>query len=272
MNSSRPFQSSGFSSAGGSALSDALRTGYEENGLPLVALSSWGWSQQGDRREENQDAYLNWPERRCWAVADGVGGSDHGAEASRLLIQNLMGVPEAASLEEHVCNVRVCLENANALLASRTLWPGTAASTIVVLLMHEGRAACLWSGDSRCYLLREGVLYQCTHDHTLRQEKIDKGELTPPEAYRMIKGNIITNAIGGRTTARVDVVRFALRAGDRLLLCSDGLSNVLGGDSLTQLMGQGNARACSEHIRDALARYPQPDNITFVTVVLSQGN
>lgn len=238
--------------------------------LPRVALSSWGWSLQG-ARTDNQDSFLNWPERRCWAVADGVGGSDHGAEASRLLVKALLQLPTASSLEVHIRNARARLEEANELLASRLLLRGSAASTIVALLMHEGRAACLWSGDSRCYLLRGGVLYQCTRDHTLRQEKIDKGELTAPEAYRMIKGNIITNAIGGNSVAKIDEVRFSLRPGDRLLLCSDGLTNLLSGERLTKLLEQGNARQCAEHIRDTLGDCAKPDDVTLVTVFLSLG-
>lgn len=102
-----------------------------------VALNSWGCTLKGERDGENEDAFLNWPERRCWAVADGVGGSDHGGEASRLLIETLMGIPEALSLEHHISNIRSGLKEANEVLASRTRWPGSAASTIVVLLIHE---------------------------------------------------------------------------------------------------------------------------------------
>ena len=243
---------------------------HKESRIFSVMLNSWGWSQQGERRQKNEDAFLNWPELRCWAVADGVGSTAYGANASRLLIKKLMDLPEATSLENHVRNVRSCLSEANTLLISRALWPGTAASTIVVLLTHEEQAACLWSGDSRCYLMRNGVLYQCTHDHTLRQEKIDNGELTRPEAYRMVRGNIITNAIGVSTT-KIDEVHFTLKADDRLLLCSDGLTSILGEAKLNTLMSQGNAYTCAERIRKALADYPQPDDVSLITVFLSQG-
>lgn len=240
-------------------------------GLPRVALSSWAWSLRGDRVGENQDAFLNWPERRCWAVADGVGGSERGGEASRMLVRSLAGLPEAESLEAHVRNARAAIQRVNDALLERALISGSAASTIVALLMHEGRAACLWSGDSRCYLLRGETLYQCTRDHTLRQEKIDSGELTVPEAYRMIKGNIITQAIGGRADPRIDGVRFTLRAGDRLLLCSDGLSNALDGEALARLLGRGDARESADALRAALEDGNTSDNVTAVTVFLSTG-
>lgn len=231
-------------------------------------LNSWGWSRPGERGTENEDAFLNWPERRCWAVADGVGSSAHGGNASRLLVEKLMHIPEAASLDSHVRNARACLEEANTLLAAHALWPGTAASTIVALLAHGEQAACLWSGDSRCYLLRRDVLYQCTRDHTLRQEKIDKGELTVPEAYRMVRGNIITQAIGA-SAARIDEVRFTLCPGDRLLLCSDGLTGILDETTLAALLRQGTARACAERIRDSLSSCSQPDDVTLITLVWS---
>lgn len=226
---------------------------------------------QGQRKGKNQDAFLNWPERRCWAVADGVGSSEHGEIASRALMEALMHLPEPDSLDAHVKHARAELERVNEQLVASALVSGTAASTVVALLMHEGKAACLWAGDSRCYLLRDGVLYQCTRDHTLRQKKIDTGELTEHEAQRMVRGNIITNAIGGKLQVKIDEIRFNLRIGDRLLLCSDGLSNLLEGATLTRLLGHDTALQSADHIRNAVADFEQPDNITLVTVFLSAG-
>lgn len=239
--------------------------------VPVAALNSWGWSLQGSRKGKNQDAFLNWPERRCWAVADGVGSSEHGEMASRALMEALMRIPEPDSLDAHVRHARAEVERVNEQLVASALVSGTAASTIVALLMHEGNAACLWAGDSRCYLLRDGVLYQCTRDHTLRQEKIDTGELTVPEAHRMVRGNIITNAIGGKLPAKIDEIRFNLRIGDRLLLCSDGLSNLLEATTLTKLLAHNTALQSADHIRDVIADFEQPDNITLVTIFLSTG-
>ncbi len=150
-------------------------------GFP-VTLESWGWSQKGDIRPENQDSFLSWNERLLWAVADGVGSSAHGGEAGRLVTRMLLTTPHAASLDEHVNNVGGILRQGNDILRAHG-GATQAASTVVALLMHGGEAACLWAGDSRCYLLRDGVLYQCTREHTLRQEKIDNGELTAPTPW-----------------------------------------------------------------------------------------
>ncbi len=270
MSGSHIFQTSFSSYVGTRAQHNGGGAAASQREFSRVALNSWGCTLRGERDGENEDAFLNWPERQCWAVADGVGGSDHGGEASRLLIETLMGIPEAFSLDHHIRNIRSGLEEANHVLASHTRWPGSAASTIVVLLIHGDQAACLWSGDSRCYLLRDGILYQCTHDHTLRQEKIDSGELTVPEANRMIKGNIITNAIGGNAQIKIDEVRFTLKRGDRFLLCTDGLSNTLSGDMLSKLLGRGNAHECADSVRNALLNYTYSDSATFVVVFLPQ--
>ena len=234
-----------------------------------VTLASWGWTQCGDRPGENQDAFLNWPEKKFWGVADGLGGTELGAAASRLLMRSFMGLKDYESLGDFIRKIRAVLVDDNDILCAQNKVGASAASTIVTLLMHESEAACLWAGDSRCYLFRNDVLYQCTHDHTLRQQKIDSGELTVPEAYRMVRGNIITSAVGVKEDMRLDEVRFPLRAGDRFLLCSDGLSNLLSADSLTRHMSRQTPKACCESMVEAIKDVPQPDNITFVVVFLS---
>lgn len=235
-----------------------------------VTLTSWGISQQGDVYKENQDSFLNWPERKFWSVADGVGGTQFGAEASKSIIRSFLSLNEPESLDTFVSATRERISESNNALYGRRLVDGSAASTVVTLLIHEGHAACLWAGDSRCYLLRNETLYQCTRDHTLRQHKIDRRELTVPEAYRMVKGNIITNAVGAQADLQLDEVRFALHAGDRFLLCSDGLSNLLNPSALKQYMLRETPRTSCEVLSDALKDRKLDDNVTFVIVFLSR--
>lgn len=234
-----------------------------------VFISSWGNTQSGTMRDENQDSYLNWPEYKIWSVADGLGGTEHGAAASKLVIRSFMGLQHPASLDEFIEKVRKSADDCNKLLYAQNRLGESSATTLVNLLMYESEAACLWAGDSRCYLFRNGTLFQCTNDHTLRQQKIDRGELTIPEAYRMIRSNIITNAIGVKPALQLDEVRFTLRISDRFLLCSDGLSNILDGAALKRLMGHASPKECVDAINATIAGIPQPDNITFVVVFLS---
>lgn len=236
-----------------------------------VSLESWGFSQTGNVRNENQDSYLNWAERKVWAVADGVGSNEASGAASKMMMKLLMRVKEPDSISAHIAAVNNKLEDANDVLIHQKASTGKmAASTIVVLLIHEGMAACLWAGDSRCYILRGNVLYQCTRDHSLRQEKIDKGELTRFEAQRMVKGNIITNAVGVKQNLQLGEEIFPIRAGDRYLLCTDGLTNLLSPDALITYLSRPNAKEAVDGIAETLKDMHQPDNITFVTIFVSE--
>lgn len=237
----------------------------------FVSMESWGYSQTGNVRNENQDSYLNWAERQVWAVADGVGTHRASGAASKMIMKLLMRVPEPESLSSHIAKVSRQLADANKLLISQKAATGEmAASTIVVLVAHGGMGTCLWAGDSRCYILRGGILYQCTKDHSLRQEKIDKGELTPFEAQRMVKGNIITNAVGVRKNLTLGEEVFPLRAGDRYLLCTDGLTSLLSPDALITYLSRPSAKEAVNGIAETLKGLHQPDNITFVTVFVSE--
>jgi serine/threonine-protein phosphatase Stp1 len=235
-----------------------------------VAVESWGWSQQGNMKTDNQDTFLNWAEGLLWAVADGVGGSGHGAVASQLIAQMLTQVPIPDSLDMHVKNVRDKLKQLNSSIYKQTHeMETTAASTAAVLLMGENEAACLWAGDSRCYLFRDNLLYQCTHDHTLRQQKVDAGELTIDEAERMIQGNIITKAVGIEEDIEFGEVRFPLKAGDRFLLCTDGLFKTLDADAISQHMLRRSAHEALEGFKEAIQDREQSDDVTLIVVYLS---
>jgi serine/threonine protein phosphatase PrpC len=236
-----------------------------------VHVESWGVSRPGDGRSENQDSFLNWADHMIWAVADGVGSSEYGGAASRAVARALLNTPPPLSLDAHINNVTQGLQHANDIFLYQAKATGAmTASTAVALLIHGGSAACLWAGDSRCYLFRDGVLYQCTRDHTLRQEKIDKGELTAPEARRMIRGNIITNALGIHEQLRLEEVRFSLRGGDRFLLCSDGLFSLMTPEALSAYLTKPSAKEVVEGLSEALAGIPLPDDTTFVAVFLSE--
>ena len=220
-------------------------------------------------RRDNQDAFLNWPENLLWGVADGVGGGVNGAEASRLLVRNLMHVPCPDSLETHAANVsRIMMQSHRQL---RGQGSGRTASTIVVLMIHGTRAACLWAGDSRCYLLRQGALYLCSRDHTVRQRKIERNELTVHEAMRMVPGNVLTNVVGGGEELRLESAAFSLRRRDRFLLCSDGLTEMLSPGALVASLREPHAMAAAERLGKSLDARGHRDDATAVAVFLTGG-
>ena len=234
-----------------------------------AAVESWGVSRKGLARRDNQDAFLNWPENLLWGVADGVGGGVNGAEASRLLVRNLMYTPRPDSLGAHVANVSRILTQSHRQL--RGQGSGQTASTIVALMIHETRAACIWAGDSRCYLLRQGSLYLCTRDHTVRQRKIERNELTVHEAMRMVPGNVLTSVVGGGEDLRLETAGFPLRRGDRFLLCSDGLSEIFSPGILTASLREPHAMAAALRLEKLLDQSGHRDDATGVTVFLTGG-
>ena len=137
-------------------------------------------------------------------------------------------------------------------------------STIVVLLARDDHYACLWAGDSRAYLLRGGRFRRLTRDHSLVQEMFDAGAISAAEAEHHPSANIITRAVGAETF-ELDKVTDRLCAGDRFLLCSDGLFKTLAEHDLARILAVGDALPAECFLRDALERHAD-DNITAVTI------
>ncbi|MDR2442152.1 MAG: serine/threonine-protein phosphatase [Deltaproteobacteria bacterium] len=237
---------------------------------PVVYITSWGWTLAGNEREVNQDCFLNWPARLLWAVADGVGGGKNGAFASQLMIQRLLAIPVAISQKQNVSAIKEAAYEVNEALWRGRFRENICSTTLTVLVIQNDQAICLWAGDSRCYLSRQGTLYQCSKDHTLRQSLIDKGSLTPPEASRMIKGNIITRAVGSQQNLALDEAAFSIKPKDRLLLCTDGLSNRLSPKLLSETLASGTtARSISLKFQELIKNLPQKDDITQITILVS---
>jgi serine/threonine-protein phosphatase Stp1 len=224
----------------------------------------------GSSLKENQDSFLNFPDKFLWAVADGVGGGVAGAYASRLVIQKIAEIPLFLDQRERITAIRKVVSEVNTILRNYKNESSLPATTVTILLVLNSEATCLWAGDSRLYLLRQDVLYQTTKDHTLRQDHIDKGLLTVPEALRMVKGNIITRAVGGEEEVDLEEITFDLEPKDRLLLCTDGLSKILSSQNLAEILRKGKSpQSISQMFFDKIQDLPQPDNITQITLIVS---
>lgn len=221
---------------------------------------SWAATDKGPRAR-NEDAYVDRPEIGLWAVADGAGGHAAGEVASGMIADALRAV--AAD----VARVREAIGRTHEALRAEAARRGPGemvASTVVVLLAEGERFACLWAGDSRAYRLRGGTLRQITRDHSLVQELLEAGAIGPEEVEGHPRGNVITRAVGGDHDVLVlDEVGDRLMAGDRFLLCSDGVCKVLGEEALGELMG-GEAPATAL-VAAALAT-KAGDNATAVVV------
>lgn len=142
----------------------------------------------GKVRARNEDAFLDLPERGLWVVADGMGGHHNGALASRLVVEQLAELPQG-SLSQRLVDLRRCLHDVNRRLGQELTVTADRpdpliGSTVVALLMDGDRAACVWAGDSRCYLWRSSRLYQLSRDHSLLQQLIAEQNLSATEAAR----------------------------------------------------------------------------------------
>lgn len=195
-----------------------------------MAVSSFAATDRGTVRPHNEDAFVELPARGLWAVADGAGGHAAGEVASGLLREALMHVPEGLGPEETLAQIRLAVLAVHASLRQEAIRRGDTmiASTLVVLLLHGGHFAALWSGDSRIYLHRDAALARITRDHSLVQTLVDQGMLAAEDAESHPQANIITRAIGAANDdGELDKAIGAVAAGDTFLLCSDGLTKAL---------------------------------------------
>jgi protein phosphatase/serine/threonine-protein phosphatase Stp1 len=232
----------------------------------MSRFESWAVTHPGSVRSHNEDTFVDRPDLGLWAVADGAGGHDAGEVASGMLKQALEEIPAGLSASELLAQVRLRVEAVHQALreeAERRGPRSIIASTLVVLLARDGHFACLWAGDARAYLLRDGVLAQVTRDHSLVQELVDAGAITPEEAEGHPRANVITRAVGAAEALELDKVSSRLAVGDRFLLCSDGLSKTLPDAELAVLLaGPG---AADRLVDEALSRHAT-DNITVVAI------
>jgi len=241
--------------------------------LGAYKFLSVGRSHVGCVRELNEDAYLNQPDIGLWAVADGMGGHQSGEVASKLIVDALAGVSEFSSAHAFRDAVALAIEASNAEMMSRCAWPdqGSMGSTVVTLLAHQGHYACLWAGDSRAYLYRGGYLRRLTRDHSVVQEMVDAGTLSEENARRHPRANVITRAVGAREKLELDGAFGVMQAGDRFLLCSDGLTGVVHEREIAEEMIRAPLAAAAQRLIDRALARGAPDNVTVVMVSAEAG-
>lgn len=223
-------------------------------------------SHAGRVRERNEDACLELPELGLWAVADGMGGHAVGDFASGMVVGALRGAAPSAVLEDFIADIRRRLQAVNhelrAEAASRNV--PLIGSTVAALLAAEDRCACVWAGDSRIYLLREGRLTRLTRDHSQLEEYLSRQHDPGAEAMPHPRRNMITRAVGAEDSLELDEEVVPLLDGDIFLLCSDGLSNELGDADIAAALMPGSCRQAAEALVDLALQRGGRDNISAV--------
>jgi serine/threonine-protein phosphatase Stp1 len=225
----------------------------------------------GKVRARNEDAFLDAPEQGLWVVADGMGGHQGGDVASQLIVASLADLPTKEDFNERLTDIRQCLHWLNRRLGQElTLVAGRhdsiMGSTVVALLVEGNRAACIWAGDSRCYLWRGEQLYQLSKDHSLRQQLVDEQSMSAERAEAYPGSHALTRAIGADDQLTLDVLEFEVYPGDAFLLCSDGLYQELSSAALGSALSLTAPRVALERLFDGALRGCARDNLTAVVI------
>jgi protein phosphatase len=202
------------------------------------------------------------------AVADGMGGHAAGEVASAATIETMATLDVDEPSGDLLGTLASAVARANTRLQEMILAdPATEGmgTTLTALLWADGQAALCHIGDSRAYLLRDGQFYQITHDHTLVQSLVDEGRITEDDVATHPQRSLLLRALDGRTLADPDLSTHETTAGDRYLLCSDGLSGVVTEQTLHQALSsvRDPDKAALQLVELAL-KGGGPDNITCI--------
>ena len=237
----------------------------------------------GMKREHNEDSFLVNEDLGLYIICDGMGGHAGGETASRLAVQTverellsarlrpddpfasqapLQDSPLAAALREAVegaCAAVYRTSRANPELQGM-------GTTCISLLLVDGKAIVGHVGDSRAYLVRDGEVHQLSDDHSLVNEQVRAGLLSAEEAKHSRLKNIITRSVGFEEDVLVDVLGLATRPGDRFLLCSDGLANLVDNNEIRDHLLQHELDEVPAKLIQLANDRGGDDNITVVCV------
>lgn len=224
-------------------------------------------SHPGRVRAENEDDCLVAPDLGVFAVADGMGGHSDGALASATVVEALSSIGSAVSASDLMARLEDRILRANAALWSLgQARGGVVGSTAAVLLLFGNDFACLWSGDSRVYRIRDRAITQLTRDHTEGRDLFERGVLSAAEMAAWPRRHVITKAVGVRDVPEMDLEQGDLRAGDVFVICSDGLTgHVADADILLAADTSAPQWACDALLALTLER-GAADNVTIVIV------
>jgi serine/threonine protein phosphatase PrpC len=229
-------------------------------------------SHVGLQRKLNEDSVLAKPEIGLWAVADGMGGHGGGDVASRTVVEALRTLAPSASAAYLLSEFERRIMGVNSDLRALALTRETAVvgTTLIALLVHGAHYACVWCGDSRAYLRRDGALSRVSRDHSEVQELIDRGLLDEEEARAWPRRNVVTRALGANEQAELELVDGPIHAGDRFLLCSDGLTTHVRDKEIAAMIADGAPqKACDDLLHLTLDRGAS-DNISIIIIDCNQ--
>lgn len=251
--------------------------------LMPIQIASYGLSDTGLVRKNNEDVWGSLPQYHLYVLADGMGGHQAGEVAARetslFLLTYLRQIFEKDQVEKRSCEevkelIRLGLVEANhfvyQLSQTHELLRGM-GTTLVCIYFHEDSCVIAHVGDSRIYRTRDGVLEQLTLDHSLVRQLADLGKISSWQADDMSVKNIITRAIGTEPFVEATVEVTKVKTGDLYLLCSDGLTDLVSGDEINSVLKA--PLTVEEKVRSLIAtakRKGGHDNITAVCIEVKE--
>ncbi|MEL6490368.1 MAG: Stp1/IreP family PP2C-type Ser/Thr phosphatase [Cyanobacteria bacterium J06621_3] len=242
-------------------------------------LTGWmfdGLTDVGLHRAANQDSYYMADRGNLFIVADGMGGHAGGQEASRLSTNTIRDyvaahwesdTPSSQLLEEAIFAAN------EAVLVDQVQHPERAdmGTTVVVLMYRDDEFWCAHVGDSRLYILRESGFIQVTQDHTWVAQAIKAGELSPDQIADHPWRHVLSQCVGREDLCKVDIQQLQIQPGDRLLLCTDGLTEELSNDALiTYLQSAQTCTGAVAALITAAKAQGGRDNITAVAIAIPE--
>lgn len=236
----------------------------------------------GLKRKHNEDSLLAAEEFGVFVVADGVGGRKAGELASAITVNTFQSyAPQlkasvdafAADSNRETRNAVLGLLDQAANAASRRVYEAATATgrqgmttTLVAAVIGGGAAFVVHVGDSRAYLVREGQLRQLTEDHSMVNELIRTGAMTPEDASTSRYRNVITRAVGLYPNVRTDTLHVELLDGDRILLCSDGLTDMVQPGPILEMLLQANLSQAVDALIETSLENGGRDNVTVIAI------
>ncbi|MGH3756603.1 PP2C family protein-serine/threonine phosphatase [Actinophytocola sp.] len=221
-------------------------------------------SDRGLVRSNNQDSVYAGP--RLLSLADGMGGHAAGEVASKVVIAALAPLDDDEPGEDLLGQLREATQAGNGAIAELVAGDPELdgmGTTLTAVLFAGSRIGLVHIGDSRAYLQRNGQFAQITHDDTFVQSLIDEGRITEDEAATHPQRSLLLKALTGHEVEPNLTIREA-RAGDRYLLCSDGLSGVVTHETLTETIKIPDAQACADRMIELALKGGGPDNVTVI--------
>ena len=239
-------------------------------------MKSRGMTDVGQKRNTNQD-YLYYSDEpvgafpNLYIVADGMGGHKAGDHASHMAVERFVQLAQQTNQTNPVTLMRTLLEWVNEEVLqeakSDNLYKGM-GTTFVAITIVNGKGYIVNVGDSRLYLIHNRQIRQVTLDHSLVEELVRSGELSPQEAKRHPRKNIITRAVGVGEEVYPDFFEIEVQPDDRILLCSDGLSNMIEDKELAEIVSSDrDLDTMVKYLIDKANYYGGYDNIAAVVVV-----